>query len=85
VHPHGQGSRRNHWHCLIMSILSTRPVLKCVRCGDSVIVGSLSTRANDADGKILHGMLRDLSKSALCPNCLGQHNYAAEQARVGQK
>ncbi len=67
-----------------MSILSTRPVLKCVRCGDSVIVSMLSTRAADADGSILHGMLKDLEKSALCPDCIGQHNYIAKEARVGQ-
>lgn len=85
MHPHGQGSRCHHRHRLAMSILSTRPVLKCVRCGDSVIVGMLSTRAADADGSILHGMLRALEKSALCPTCIGQHNYIAEQARVGLK
>ncbi len=67
-----------------MSILSTRPVLKCVQCGDLVIVGTLSTRANDADGSILHGMLRALEKSALCPDCMGRHNYIAKEARVGQ-
>ena len=82
---HGQGSRGHHHNCLTMSILSTRPVLKCVRCGDSVIVGALSTRTEDADGSILYGMLRDLAKSALCPYCTGQHNYIAEQARVGLK
>jgi len=68
-----------------MSILSTEPYLKCVRCGDSVRVTHLSTGTDDPDGKALFHLLRDLSKSVLCPYCTGQHNYRASEARVGQK
>ena len=64
-----------------MSALSTQPVLKCRRCGASVVVKSLQTTSADPDGTQLQLLLKGLEKVALCDFHKAQKNYYASIGR----
>jgi hypothetical protein len=65
-----------------MSVMSTRPVLLCRRCGRPLVVRLLATQRPDENGTLLREFMRNLSKIAYCREHRAQYNYYVAQGRV---
>lgn len=65
-----------------MSMMKTRPVFQCRRCGKPVVVAMLATQVEDPDGELLHVMMHNLKKIAYCGFHRKQRNYYASQNRL---
>jgi len=64
-----------------MSKMSTIPVFKCKYCGRPVYATQLETTIPDPSTTMLTEMMSNLSKIAICDNCLAAYNYFAGQGR----
>ena len=65
-----------------MSMMSTRPVLYCRRCGKALVVTQLSTQVEDPDGTLLHEFMVNLHKIAYCDFHRKQRVYYSEVGRL---
>ena len=65
-----------------MSVMQTRPVFLCRRCKRPLVVTHLSTVQSDPDGTLLHDMMSNLHKIALCKHCQRQRNWYAQNDRI---
>jgi len=65
-----------------MSVMKTRPVFFCRRCGKPVIVTLLATQRPDEGGALLHQFMANLGKIAYCRDHRRQFNYYSSIGRV---
>jgi len=65
-----------------MSVMQTQPVFLCRRCKRPLVVTHLSTVSPDPDGRLLHDMMSNLHKIALCNNCQKQRTWYAQNDRI---
>lgn len=65
-----------------MSQMKSAAVLRCVRCGQMVVLNHLSTAQADIDGDELHRQMRNVAKHALCVDCQQRRAYYASQGRL---
>jgi hypothetical protein len=65
-----------------MSVMQTQPVFLCRRCKRPLVVAHLSTASPDPDGRLLHDMMSNLHKIALCDHCQKQRTWYAQNDRI---
>jgi len=67
-----------------MSVLSTRPVVRCRYCGRPLEVAELYTLAPDEGGELLLQLLRSLSEKAICKTCRRRRDYLILSGRADE-
>jgi len=64
-----------------MSIMKTKPILMCKRCG-AAYTFSLMTNEEDVDGEKLHKFMDGVLKDGLCADCHQKAAWYAQQGRI---
>jgi len=64
-----------------MSVMKTKPVLICKRCGRAYTF-FLKTSIEDVEGKILYQLMDGILKDGYCDQCFAQRNWYSQQGRL---